>query len=376
MKGFIRWVGLLSWFSLPMFGQSSTPLTTTDHFTIEPVTVQPGGETVGFVVGVEGSRLYTAYNMEIELPEGVTLSKDEYGNQAVMSLDEGSINPVQQSAYGPMPMHLFSYLEQSTGNLRVACFSSTNADFTAESGNLFTVYVKASPYACPGEKQIRMFGLNLTVAENAQKYIPEGDENFGTITIGTEATVPVSIAAENAYGTCILPFDMVSLPDGVEAYRSAGISGDVLRLEQVVSLEAYTPYVLYAPNGYSGNWTGTVDASEYPAEGSVTMNGLTGVLTTKEVDEGFILQNQGSGARFYAVGDVAFSLPAGRCYLSDPAAANVNVLMWDNVTGISNVQRTEAQADEVVYDLLGRRVVQPQSGHLYLSRSRKVFIQE
>ena len=142
----------MSWFSLPMFGQSSTPLTTTDHFTIEPVTVQPGGETVGFVVGVEGSRLYTAYNMEIELPEGVTLSKDEYGNQAVMSLDEGSINPVQQSAYGPMPMHLFSYLEQSTGNLRVACFSSTNADFTAESGNLFTVYVKASPYACPGEK--------------------------------------------------------------------------------------------------------------------------------------------------------------------------------------------------------------------------------
>ena len=66
MKAFIRWGWVLCLFPPRVFGQAKLPITTSDHFVVEaPAVVQPGEETVDFIVGVEGSQLYTAYNIEI-----------------------------------------------------------------------------------------------------------------------------------------------------------------------------------------------------------------------------------------------------------------------------------------------------------------------
>lgn len=55
MKAFIRWVWVLCLFPPRVFGQAKLPITTSDHFVVEaPAVVQPGGETVDFIVGVEG----------------------------------------------------------------------------------------------------------------------------------------------------------------------------------------------------------------------------------------------------------------------------------------------------------------------------------
>lgn len=219
MKAFIRWVWVLCLFPPRVFGQAKLPVTTSDHFVVEaPAVVQPGGETVDFIVGVEGSRFYTAYNMEIALPEDLVFVPNDKGNCAMMCDLEG-MYPYDDSMGFPQFTHIFASGLQVNGNLRVACFSSLNEDFTSFSGRLFRVSVKASPYAKPGMGEIRMFGLNLTVAENAQKYIPEGDLNTGEIEVGNHASVPVSISAANRYGTCILPFGLEALPAGLEAYN-------------------------------------------------------------------------------------------------------------------------------------------------------------
>ena len=100
-------------------------------------------------------------------------------------------------------------------------------------------------------------------------------------------------------------------------------------------------YVLYAANGFSGVLEGTVDASLYPEDTrSVTVNGLTGIVTPQEVTEGYILQNQGDGVRFYRVGDVPFALPAGRCYLSASVSVGVNLRMERNATALRTAGRT------------------------------------
>lgn len=53
MKAFIRWVWVLCLFPPRVFGQAKLPITTSDHFVVEaPAVVQPGGETVDFIVGV------------------------------------------------------------------------------------------------------------------------------------------------------------------------------------------------------------------------------------------------------------------------------------------------------------------------------------
>lgn len=376
MKAFIRWVWVLCLFPPRVFGQAKLPITTSDHFVVEaPAVVQPGGETVDFIVGVEGSRFYTAYNMEIALPEDLVFVPNDKGNCAMMCGLEG-MYPHDDSMGFPQFTHIFASGLQVNGNLRVACFSSLNEDFTSFSGRLFRVSVKASPYAKPGMGEIRMFGLNLTVAENAQKYIPEGDLNTGEIEVGNHASVPISISAANRYGTCILPFGLEALPAGLEAYTVASVSDGVLKLDPVTALQAYTPYVLYAANGFSGVLEGTVDASLYPEDTrSVTVNGLTGIVTPQEVTEGYILQNQGDGVRFYRVGDVPFALPAGRCYLSASVSAGVNLRMERNATGITDSRTDVTLPDDTCYDLLGRRVERLVPGRVYLSTRRGVFLQ-
>ena len=64
----------------PGVARPNIPVTTSDHFVVEaPAVVQPGGETVDFIVGVEGSRFYTAYNMEIALPEDLVFVPKRQG---------------------------------------------------------------------------------------------------------------------------------------------------------------------------------------------------------------------------------------------------------------------------------------------------------
>ncbi len=311
MSNLIRWVWML--LSIPVAVVAQTQ-STTDKFTISPVTVQPGGDYATFTVGLEGSRLYTAYNMEIELPAGVEFAEDVYGGVIWISGTGNCVYTVTQSPFGTSFSHTLESAPQVNGNYRVICYSGTNADFTKTSGDLFTVNVKASPYAKPGEATIKMFGLNLTTKDE-QKYIPEGDLNTGEITIGTEATVPVSISATNKLSTCILPFALAALPEGLRAFSAAGIEGDVLTLSEQTSLAAYTPYILYAEAGFSGSLTGTVDAALYPEGATATVNGLTGVLTPQEVSSGYVMQNQGSGVRFHAIGSTPFVIPAAPCYL-------------------------------------------------------------
>mgnify|MGYP007002619880 CR=1 FL=1 len=179
MKAFIRWVWVLCLFPPRVFGQAKLPITTSDHFVVEaPAVVQPGGETVDFIVGVEGSRFYTAYNMEIALPEDLVFVPNDKGNCAMMCGLEG-MYPYDDSMGFPQFTHIFASGLQVNGNLRVACFSSLNEDFTSFSGRLFRVSVKASPYAKPGMGEIRMFGFEPYGRPRMPKVYPRGRFEHG-----------------------------------------------------------------------------------------------------------------------------------------------------------------------------------------------------
>lgn len=373
MKSFIRWVWLWGLLPLQAYGQSNQPIETTDRFVIADTELMPGGKETTFTVGVEGSRIYTAYNMEIELPEGLAYAPNAKGSCVAKYTKDGMY---YYDDFSEQYSHELSSAIISNGNLRVICISLSNENFEKESGGLFRVLIKASPYVRPGNAEIRMFGLNLTTASPVQKYIPEGDLNTGTVTVGNEASVPVNISATNQYGTCILPFALDALPEGLEAYTVASIEADVLRLTPATSVEAYTPYILYAGNGFSGTLTGTVDESLYPEEKSVTVNGLTGVIAAREVTSGFILQNQGDGVKFHPVGETPFALPEGRCYLSEEITAGINLRIFRDVTGIIDRTACPITQPEQLFDLAGRRVQHPQSGRIYISSRRGVFIQK
>lgn len=186
----------------------------------------------------------------------------------------------------------------------------------------------------------------------------------------------VNISETNKWSTCVLAFD-AELPEGVRAFVSTGMDGNSVLMEEVTTLEAYKPYVLYAQDGYEGTLTGVVDLTAY--QETVTDGVLSGAIVKQETSSGYILQNQGSGMKFYNVNGQTFTIPAGKCWLSafDASGASVAMRFTGGVTGIEGVcldSPTGIEADQTMYDLEGRRVENPLPGRVYIKGGKKVML--
>lgn len=329
-----------------------------------------------FTVSLSGSNTYSACNMSITLPAGISVIYDDYEDEYLVKLDNTDKIFTNSHSLG---------CEKPDQAYNVAIYSGTNKDFKNTSGKLFKVYVTidnavlASTFS--PKPLVKLTGLNLTTSA-AVKYVP-ADFSCRPFTTGvqTSRTLPINVSASNKIGTLILPFD-AALPSGLKAYKCNAADNDMLTLTAAESFEACKPYIVYAETGYSGNINGTVDLStDYGTADSFTEGYLTGVLTNTTVSTGYILQNQGSGPMFYDAEGATFSLPAGRCYLN-PGSSSIKAFNFNFdddivVTGI------DAESDSSFitlhsslsewYDLCGRKVVNPSRG-IYIKGTRKVVI--
>lgn len=362
--------------SFPTSMGAQTP--TTDNIVLSDLAWDNDLEFYFFDVSLEGSRIYTAYNMDIFLPDGISTDKDY-----VLMTEEGS-EGIYPCTYNKIKKeytytHGVSASMPSTNQLRIACTSDINEEFTKTSGTLFRVYVEldASKFTFSPKPIVTVSGIGLVVKEGSQKYVP-ADFSCRPFSTGipTARTLPLNISSTNKIGTLILPFD-AALPSGVKAYSCQSVDAEAqsLNLTTASSFEACKPYIVYAENGYSGNISGTVDLSAtYPDEDIYAEGYLTGVLSPTVVNTGYIMQNQGDGPMFYDADGSNFSLPAGRCYLTPPTAllSKAFGFSFEEVNAINAVIGKSPISSEL-HDLSGRRVTQPTKG-IYLQDGKKVFI--
>lgn len=248
-----------------------------------------------------------------------------------------------------------------------------NRVLTATSGKLLYFKVKASPYLKPGDVVLQVTNFDLITNENAQKYRCK-DQTL-TLHATAESTATLSVNGSSHYGTCVLPFAVSSLPDGVKAYSAKGLddTGKLVVLSEVKQLVAYTPYILYSTSGYTGSLKGTVDANKY---GEVVSDGLLcGAIAPQKKSAGYVLQDLGEGAKFYAMDGVEFLIPEGKCWLEMPtaqASAPQYGIQIGTTTGIT-APTTPASAHGKIYTLDGKEVKTIQPGGIYVVNGKKVL---
>lgn len=328
----------------------------------------PGGdtETQYFAVNIaDASMDYVAYQVDIVLPDGLELAY--YEGEPDIYIDDITIYPTNRSK---VPYHSLA-IKVNKDHIRVLCADiDGNRAFKAKSGELFLVGVVASPYLKPGDVKVQLRNIVLSDINSEG---PEFDavEPASVGTTSTTSTLTLKVSAGNKFSTAILPFD-AELPAGLEAYSCASTNGENLVLTSQTSMQAFTPYILYAPNGYEGTLTGTVDAEKYAKQ--VTDGYLTGTVVAHEVTGGeghYVLQNQGEGPMFYRVGDTSFGIPSGKCWLTLPASAQgVASFQLHRPTGIETIPVSTLDAS-AVYDLSGRRIAHPSKG-VYIVGGKKV----
>ena len=348
------------------------PKPTNDYITVNEVTLVPGSaDTYQVEISLVGSQIYTAYQMDILFPPGVDVVVDEYGPYVDLWDGDGCIYPYvrKKLVHSLSP----SYGVVSDKLLRISCSDDMNRVLTATSGKLLYFLIKASPYLKPGDVVLKVTNLDFITKENSQKYSCK-DQTL-TLHAKAESTATLSVSGSSHYGTCVLPFAVSPLPDGVKAYSAKGLdeTGQLVVLSEVTQLAAYTPYILYSASGYSGSLSGPVDANKY---GEVVSDGLLrGAIAPQKKSEGYVLQDLGEGAKFYAMDGVEFLIPEGKCWLEMPAAqasAPQYGIQIGATTAIT-APTTSASAHGKIYTLDGKRVKTMQPGGIYVVNGKKVL---
>ncbi len=352
-----------------MSSLSAWAVSTVDKLYLSPTTLTPGETETQYVsLVILGNRRYSAYNLDVTIPEGVELAYDEgdpdvyFDNNCIIPYSKG--NPKHQLAA--------TYTAEDR-NLRISCVSTTNAEFTSESGVVCYIGLVVSTYAKPGALSINLSGQALTTADGTQ-YDP-ADATDTNIAIGTAAKATLAVSAANKWSTCILPF-ATALPEGVKAYTCDSKDDDkqVFYLSDAASIEAYTPYILYSESGYTGTLTGDVNASQYPASGKVSVGYLTGAIEKQTTSEGYIMQNKGEGVKFYlADATKTYTIPAGKCWATPPTSTTQSYDFAFAPTALKGIAEVAELQNVTRYNLNGIMIDAPQEGQLYI-QNRKKFV--
>lgn len=304
-----------------------------------------------FDVYLEGENFYTGYGMDIQLPEGLEALEDS-GLPIVMMLDADYVDDVIYPIFLKKYTHSVSAsFPQKTDktHVRVGCMSSRNQNFLKTSGGLFRVYCNVTYQGGWPISSIKIYDAELVHVGSYTN--PADHATITPIHLG-ETSLDLSVSAAAHWSTCILPFT-TEVPDGVIAYSCDNKDDNYLYLSSVSSLEAFTPYVLYSENGFSGIVTGNVESAVLEAKRSSGY--LNGALVPQTVTEGYVMQMLNGEVKFYAIeAGKSFDFPAGKCWMSVPAASSRSLgIRTERPVGINGLEN--AAESSATYDVSGRR---------------------
>lgn len=364
---------------------------TDDYVTLGDLTVEPGKDEVyKLKVNLNGTQIYTAFEMDIELPSGLEPVMEKKTNGDIrpkvwLWMGENTVFSLIEGPGYNIPSHTLvaSYGKAGKNTIRMACNSISGEDFTAKSGTLVTIYCKASPYLKPGKNEVRITECHLITNE---KVIIDGKEMRGqqynckdrteTITALAHSTATINVSAKNQWGSCVVPFDIPKLPSGLEAYTVTDRESGIAYLKPQISILAYTPVLLYAENGFSGTFSGDVDETKYKEVAQ--QNIIYGAIVPQTKNNGFVLQNLGEGVKLYAMSGQIFEIPAGKCWV-EPTIYNgakyMEMVIDDGTMGIGSAECSNgaAQQEPVYFSLDGKRVENPLPGKIYIVDGQKVL---
>lgn len=351
---------------------------TTDKLYATDVRIDPYDQSLYVNICLEGSRRYIAYGTDILLPTGlVAVSKSNGTPNVVMiddeyQIDEDIIYPYEEGRRGNTYYHTVysAFPYDNKHHVRVGCLFTQEEYFTAESGALFRIYVE-SEYAEGSWPigAIKVYDAELNTIE--QPYDAPVTETIVPLHTG-ETTLPLKVSSAAKWSTCILPF-AADIPTGVTAYTCSRNDTEYIYLEKAESFAAYTPYILYAENGFDGNVNGTVDETIPAAAttGVVTSGYLNGAIVPQTAKTGYVLQNHDGDVKFYAIAnDDAFAIPAGKCWMNIPAgSSNVLGFRTDDMTeGINNIT---IPTSSLSFDLNGRQLKMDKG--VYIKNGKKTL---
>lgn len=230
--------------------------------TVPEVSIARGGTSNVVIYFDFGTQPYTAYQFDIAYPEGISSVADGEGCPSFIPGDIYTTEHVVSSIYTPQGLDRFQ------------CFSPGSKPFTAQSGTLLILPVKAQKNLAEGTYQAtispiefvqtdatpdRPEPVTFNIIVNSQVVLDETSTLSPAAASGVEAVVRRTIKADE-WSTLCLPFAMteaqvkeafgndVKLADftGTETEHDASehVKGITVNFESTNAIEANHPYII------------------------------------------------------------------------------------------------------------------------------------
>lgn len=374
-----------------------------NRLTVSGINVPQGGEAT-VEIGCEFDTEYTAFELQLALPEGLSLKAD----------DEGY--PIVERAFDTNHI-LTGNLLPSNGNYKITCRSMDNLSMPT-SGALFRVTLLADASLALGTT----LNATVTACEFTRTADSQGENlddvpftvnitEFRTLLDEASTTMPVAEESANVrvrrtinageWSTICLPFAMsaaqckaafgndVQLADFTSWVSEEDEDGAIVAINvgftTVNEIEANHPYIIKVSTKVTEFTVDGVDIE--PEDEPVVQVGKkssergymygTYVVTTVPEENLFLSGNQ----FWYSMGKTVtkglrgyfkFRDVLDAYYDAAEAGARITMTFGDSTqTGISQTKNNEPRTMNY-YDLQGRRIVKPDKG-LYIQNGKKVM---
>lgn len=187
----------------------------------------------------------------------------------------------------------------------------------------------------------------------------------------TNASYNMIAVAGGKFGTLMLPFAVTTLPGKAYSLDQGVTYGGDIYATEVNAIAANSPVLVTATGAYTAT-----EASVAATADTYTNGELTGTYKAMPAEENtFVLQKHGDYVAFFMVKDTKPTVNPFRAYIKAQSGAAskefVNVIFDSNTTGISNVNNQGNAANDIIYDLSGRRVNKAHKG-VYIINGKKI----
>lgn len=379
-----------------------------DNITAEDVNVLPG-KTVQLAINMNSSdRAYTAFQFELELPVGISvtevLKSDRIPSSADYVLTWSKVDNGDVNTYGFVGVDM----------------SQSRAEITGTTGTILTLTLSAAETIDVGASlQAKLKNITMQPVEGSKTYTFSDwqfainisdpwitlDENSTTLPEASDGETEIKVKRTikaNQWNTICFPFAMTE----EQVYEAFGEDVQVANFESYEVLDDLTGINVVFGDAGLGQW-GLMANYPYIIK---TSKDLTEFIVTSRIepDEDYAYTEYAEGrgpnkkvyGTFYGTLKAGGKVPANCLFLNggdfwystgqsnikafrgyfdfvdglaslENAASNAKMVFRGETTGIKGV--TVETANDDMYDLQGRRIVNPDKG-IYIKNGKKVVI--
>lgn len=340
-------------------------------FSIDDFTIA-AGENKFIDVKMYNDVAICAFQFELQLPDGVSIMKNNKGNLIVNATNRLKEYDEDQESF--VQVHQVVASQESNGYYKVMVYAIPTSDISGSSGTaVLRIKIEASDQVKTGSFTPVITNMEMTQYDGTTttKYKPEAVTYNCTVNINATVTTL-------GYASFSWPRALDFTNSGLTAFIAKDCNGQSIQLHEVTKVPANTGLILKGIAGSENTYS--LETTDEETLDDVSSNQLTGTASGAYTVEGeniYVLSNLDDGTPGFYNANEGIHVGQYKAYLAYtgdiPARTGLTFDEGDAATGIESCKQEERKGSLLFYDLQGRNVNQPQKG-VYVSNGRKVIV--